>query len=165
MNRRTLLLTAAVGLALTACGHNKFLTYDGPPVTAIVVQKANRKMFLLNGNTVLKDYDIQLGGNPIGPKQFEGDGKTPEGQYFISLRNPNSRYHLSLRVSYPNDTDREYAKSMERQPGGDIFIHGIGDTPGRKRGDWTAGCIAVKDKEIEVIYSMIREGTPIFIYP
>lgn len=164
MNRRILLQTAAMGLALAACGHNKFLTYDGPPVTAVVVQKANRKLFLLDGNQVLKQYDMHLGGNPIGPKQFEGDMKTPEGQYFISRRNPNSRYHLSLGISYPNDKDRAFALAAGKETGGDIFIHGQDPKDRRNKGDWTAGCIAVTDREMEEIYSMVQPGTPIFIH-
>lgn len=165
MNRRTLLVTAAAGLTLTACGHNKFLRYDGPPVTAVVVQKANRKLFLLDGNQVLKQYDMQLGGDPIGPKQFEGDMKTPEGQYFISHRNPNSRYYLSLGISYPNDKDRAFAEAAGKPPGGDIFIHGQDPKAKAKGGDWTAGCIAITDREMEQVYAMVRPGTPIFLYP
>ena len=155
-----------IGLALitAACG-GKFRSYNGPEVTAIVIHKADRKLFLLHNNEVLKDYKIGLGGNPNGAKQFEGDMKTPEGTYFINRRNPNSQYYLSLGISYPNDADRAFAQSMDKKPGGDIFIHGR-DGKNRGRGkDWTAGCIAVKDKEMSEIYSMVRVGTPIFIKP
>lgn len=165
--RRNFILTLSA-LALTACGNSKFRRYNGPAVTSVQVQKANRKMYLLHHDKVLKAYDIRLGGNPIGHKQFEGDQKTPEGVYFISHRNPNSTYHLSLGISYPNEADRAYAKSQSKSPGGDIFIHGAPPKRIRdkvKNTDWTAGCIAVSDKEIEVIYSMIRPGTPIYIYP
>jgi murein L,D-transpeptidase YafK len=161
---RAILLTLLV-LGLMSCGpHNKFRTYHGPSVTLIEVHKADRKMFLMHGSKVLKSYDIQLGGNPIGPKQFEGDGKTPEGAYAISARNPGSTYHLSLRISYPNDADRAFAKAAGKQPGGDIMIHG---QPGWTTvdGDWTVGCIAVSDKEIEAIYAMVNPGTPINIFP
>lgn len=156
----------AIGLIalVGACG-GKFRTYNGPTVTAIVVHKADRKMYLLHGNEVLKEYKIALGGNPIGPKQFEGDRKTPEGTYFINRRNPNSNYYLSLGISYPNDADRAFAESMNKKPGGDIFIHG---RDGKNRGlgkDWTVGCIAVKDKEMAEIYSMVQLRTPIFIKP
>ena len=99
------LLVVLAGLALTACS-SKFKTYHGPEITSVQVQKANRKMYLLHNDKVIKDYDIGLGGNPVGKKEFEGDNKTPEGLYFISHRNPKSRYHLSLGVSYPNDADR-----------------------------------------------------------
>ena len=142
----------------------KHYSYNGESVTTIEVHKADRKMYLLHGSKVLKAYRIQLGGNPLGPKQFEGDGKTPEGAYRISQHNPKSTYHLSLRISYPNDTQRAYAKRAGKEPGGDIFIHG---QPGwtRVKGDWTAGCIAVTDKEIEEIYAMVNDGTQINIFP
>ncbi len=151
-------------LTLASCGSSKFKTYRGPAVTLVEVHKAEGKMFLLRGAQVLKVYDIHLGGNPIGPKQFEGDGKTPEGAYVISHRNPNSAYHLSLGISYPNDADRAFAKSQDKEPGGDIFIHGANNR-GSSRGNWTVGCIAVSDKQIEEIYSMVQPGTPINIFP
>ena len=124
----------------------------------------NGENYLLNGNKVLAQYTVHLGGNPVGHKQFEGDGKTPEGQYRISHRNPRSQYHLSLGISYPNDRDRAFAASKGKQPGGDIFIPGGPPRPVKKH-DWTAGCIAVSDEEMEVIYSMVKPGTPIFIRP
>ena len=108
---------------------------------------------------------------PVGHKEYEGDGKTPEGIYYITHRNPNSTYHLSLGISYPNDEDRAHAATLGKQPGGDIMIHG---GPPRKangkprkvsRPDWTAGCIAVTDDEIERIYAMVKPGTPIVILP
>ena len=148
---------------LATCGA-KFRTYNGPAVTAIEVHKAERRMYLLNGAEVLKVYKIRLGGNPVGHKQFEGDSKTPEGSYFISHRNPNSAYHLSLGISYPNDTDRAYAAAAGKPPGGDMFIHGANNN-GSSRGNWTAGCIAVTDNEIEEIYAMVQPGTPINIFP
>ena len=158
-------IALVAALAVTASCGSKFRRYDGPQVTAIVVHKAERRMYLLHGNEVLSDYKIGLGGNPVGDKHYEGDGKTPEGAYFISRRNPDSGYHLSLRISYPNDQDRTEAKAFGKEPGGDIFIHGR-DGKNRGRGkDWTVGCIAVKDREIEKIYSMVQPGTPIFITP
>lgn len=159
--RIAIVLLAA--LTLSSCG-SKFKTYNGPAVTLVEVHKAEGKMFLLHGTQVLKDYDIHLGGNPIGPKQFEGDGKTPEGAYVISHRNPNSTYHLSLGISYPNDADRAFATSQDMEPGGDIFIHGANNS-GSSRGNWTVGCIAVSNKEIEQIYAMVQPGTPIIIFP
>ncbi len=157
------LLVLAFGLA--ACGNNsKFKTYNGPEVTSVQVHKAARKMYLLHHQKVLKSYDIALGFNPIGHKQFEGDGRTPEGTYIIDRRNPNSEFHLSIGISYPNQADRAYAEAFGKKPGGDIFIHG---GPKRKvsRRDWTAGCIAVTDKEMERIYAMVKNGTPIQILP
>ncbi len=161
---RAILATLLI-LGLASCGpRSKFQTYHGPAVTLIEVHKADRKMFLMHDSKVLRSFDIQLGGNPVGIKHFEGDGMTPEGSYSISQRNPKSTYHLSLRISYPNDADRAYAKAAGEEPGGDIFIHG---QPGwvKVEGDWTVGCIAVTDKEIEEIYAMVNPGTPIHIFP
>ena len=158
-------LILAVLFGLAACGNNgKFRTYRGPEVTSIQVHKADRKMYLIHNGRLLESYDIALGFAPEGHKQFEGDGKTPEGTYFITHKNPRSEFHLSLGISYPNVNDRAFAEAAGKPPGGDIFIHG---GPNRKvnRRDWTAGCIAVTDKEMEVIYSMIRPGTVIHILP
>lgn len=154
-----------VALLALVAGCSKFKAYDGPDVTRINVYKASRTMYLMNGNTPLKTYKIGLGGDPVGDKKFEGDSKTPEGAYFISGRNPNSQYHLSLQISYPNDQDRAEAAALGKDPGGDIFIHGRN---GKNRGlgkDWTVGCIAVTDSEIEEIYAMVKDGTPIVIQP
>ena len=161
IDRRIFILTAAA--ALSGCG-SKFRSYDGPQVTLIEVHKADRRMYLLHGSEVLKTYKIRLGGNPIGPKQFEGDMKTPEGAYLVTHRNPNSAYHLSLGISYPNQADRDFAKSQNKRPGGDIFIHG-GPKEWFAGRDWTAGCIAVKDREMEEIFAMINPGVQINIYP
>ena len=161
IDRRFFILTA--GAALSGCG-SKFRRYDGPQVTSIEVHKADRRMYLLHGSEVLKTYKVRLGGNPIGPKQFEGDQKTPEGAYLITHRNPNSAYHLSLGVSYPNQADRDFAKSQNKRPGGDIFIHG-GPKEWFAGRDWTAGCIAVSDREMEEIFAMVNPGVQINIYP
>lgn len=155
-----ILLTMVMGLA--ACG-GKFRRYSGPEVTRVEVHKSDRKMYLLHDDQVLKEFDIALGFAPVGDKEFEGDGKTPEGVYRISLKNPESNYHLSLKISYPNTEDRAYASSKGRSPGGDIFIHGGPRNKVYQR-DWTAGCIALSDKEMEQVYAMIEPGTPIFIY-
>ena len=162
MNRRTFTSVAAL-FALTACS-SKFRVYTGPPVTSIVVQKGQRRMFLMNNNSVLETYNFELGFAPVGHKRVEGDGKTPEGAYIIDRKNPNSNFHLSIGISYPNDEDRARAAALGESPGGDIFIHG---TPRRWRGqeDWTWGCLAVKDREMEDIYAMVNVGTPIFLYP
>ena len=162
MNRRTFTSVAAL-FALTACS-NKFRVYTGPPVTSVVVQKGQRRMFLMNGNSVLESFDFELGFAPAGPKQVEGDGKTPEGAYFIDRKNPNSSFYLSIGISYPNDEDRARARALGQRPGGDIFIHGT-PRPSRNMADWTAGCIAVKDREMKDIYAMVNVGTPIYLYP
>ena len=152
---------------LAACsgGGPRFLTYDGPEVTRVIVQKDARYMHLMHHDRVLKSYRVQLGGNPFGHKEQRGDRRTPEGEYVIDRRNPRSRFHLSLGISYPNEQDIEFAATRGLNPGGDIFIHGRGPTFRRANGDWTDGCIAVTDREIEVIYAMIRDGTPISILP
>jgi murein L,D-transpeptidase YafK len=159
--RTVLMLILAVGLS--ACG-GKFRTYNGPEVTSVQVHKADRKMYLLHQNSVLKSYDISLGFAPEGHKQFEGDGKTPEGTYYITHRNPKSAFHLSLGVSYPNEADVAFAKAAGKSPGGDIFIHG-GPRKKVSSRDWTAGCVAVTDRQMEVIYSMVKPGTVIHILP
>lgn len=168
--RRSILFSGAafgaVGM-LGACGDSatsKFRRYDGPPVTQVQVFKGERKMYLLSQDKVLSKYKIALGGNPVGHKQFEGDGKTPEGAYLIDRRNANSAFHLSLGISYPNENDRAFAEAMGKSPGGDIFIHGRARKDKGRGKDWTAGCIAVKDEEIEEIYAMVRDHTPIFIF-
>ena len=168
MKRRTFGLLAVSGLALglSGCATSKFRTYRGPEVTSIVVNKSARKMYLLHHDKVLRDFDIDLGFAPDGHKQFEGDGKTPEGTYYIDRRNPNSDFHLSLGISYPNAEDIAFARAQGKSPGGDIFIHGQPNGAAKtKRGDWTWGCIAVKNREIEDIYAMVRTGTPITIRP
>jgi len=169
MKRRHLMMGGAAALSLGACARSKFKSYNGPEVTYIVVNKEAREMFLFHHNSVLKEYKIDLGFEPIGDKFFEGDGRTPEGNYFIDRRNPNSRFHLSLGISYPNAQDRAEAAALGKPPGGDIFIHGnsnlFREANYRLKGtkDWTWGCVAVKDREMEVVYAMVRNGTPIQI--
>ncbi|SES08787.1 L,D-transpeptidase catalytic domain [Tranquillimonas rosea] len=167
MNLIKVLATLALVLAIAGCGNNsKFRSYDGPEVTQLMLFKEQRQLYLMHGQQTLKKYDVGLGFAPEGHKRVEGDGRTPEGYYYIDKRNPNSKYHLSIGISYPNPQDVEVARSMNLSPGGNIFIHGRG--PLYRRGlpdDWTAGCISVKDKEIEQIYAMVEDGTPIAIYP
>lgn len=156
---------AVFGLALTflsAC--SPFVAYDGPEVTRIEVHKSSRMLYLLHHEEVLEAYEFELGFAPEGHKQFEGDGRTPEGRYYIDRRNPNSAYYLSIGISYPNQNDRVFASSMGLSPGGDIFIHGT-PRPFQGRDDWTAGCIAVRNSDMREIYAMVRDGTPIDIYP
>jgi len=151
-------------LAFLAGCSSKFLTYRGPEVTRVVVYKEMRRMYLLNGKKVLRSYRIDLGFAPTGDKFISGDGRTPEGYYTIDRRNPNSQFHLSLGIDYPNERDIAEAKAMGADPGGDIFIHGRGRPDGFLIRDWTWGCIAVTNDEMEEIYAMVRDGTPIAIY-
>ena len=168
MQRRIFGLGLVSTLAVSACGtSSKFKRYNGPEVTSIVVNKSVNRMYLLHHDQILKDYDVDLGFAPAGPKRFEGDGKTPEGTYLIDRRNPNSAFHLSLGISYPNAADRAFAAAHGKKPGGDIFIHGKPNKNKKlaKGENWTAGCIAVKDKEMEDIYAMVKTGTVITIRP
>jgi len=162
--RRSFILLSPLVLLGCASKANKFQTYTGPEVTSLLLYKERHIMYLMNNDDVLKTYDFELGFAPVGHKQVEGDGRTPEGAYYITHRNPNSAYYLSLGISYPNERDRAVAREMGQSPGGDIFIHG---TPKivRREPDWTAGCIAITNREIEVVYAMVADGTPIFIYP
>lgn len=143
----------------------KIRSYDGPEVTRIEVLKAERRMYLMHGERVLRSYDIALGREPVGQKRREGDGRTPEGSYVIDRRNPRSAFHLSLGISYPTVSQRRVAREAGLSPGGDIFIHGRAGKHLGRGPDWTEGCIAVTDREIEEIYAMVRVGTPITIRP
>ncbi len=161
MKRRAVILTGLASAFLAACS-SKFVTYNGPKVTFITVDKTKRRMRLFHNDRVLKQYRFELGFAPTGHKEIEGDGKTPEGRYFIDRKNPNSSFFLSLGISYPNRRDIARAHSMGKSPGGDIFIHG---TPSKYSGrdDWTWGCIAVTNREMRNIFAMVDVGTPIVI--
>jgi murein L,D-transpeptidase YafK len=160
-------------------------------VNLVVVRKSERVLELVNVNffrrhQVIRSYDIMLGKDPIGHKVQEGDNKTPEGRYILDWKNPNSAFHLSIHINYPNEEDRAYARSLGVSPGGEIFIHGMPNNvshyqlqyPGLSEDelrekvyeklydtDWTAGCIAVTNEEIQEIYRLVQTGTPIVIYP
>ncbi|ANY20062.1 L,D-transpeptidase catalytic domain [Tsuneonella dongtanensis] len=141
-----------------------------PPVADLVlVDKSDRTLTLYTaGQPTWTIAGIQFGDAPDGHKQFEGDERTPEGRYTIHTRNPRSAYHLSLRIDYPNAADRAFATAQGRSPGGDIFIHGQPNAlPSDLRmvGDWTDGCIAVSNAEIEILWEVIEDGTPIEIRP
>jgi tetratricopeptide (TPR) repeat protein len=146
-----------------------FLIQKGP-ADKILIEKKERRLTLISKGKVLKTYKIALGGNPDGPKERQGDNKTPEGTYVIDSRNKDSRYHLSLHISYPNEKDKKRAKELGVSPGGDIMIHGIkngfswvGDF--HTEVDWTKGCIAVTDEEIEEIDKLAPNGTIVEIRP
>lgn len=160
-------LSLAVMLALAAAG---LARASAPPPMAppaqradrIHVVKSERRMDLLRDGKVLRSYRIGLGDAPVGHKRQQGDERTPEGDYRISGRNPSSRFHLSLRVSYPNAADRRQARARGVDPGGDIMIHG---GSALYPADWTDGCIAVTDRQIEEIWRLVPTGTPIRIDP
>lgn len=136
----------------------------------IVVIKSKKIMMLLKDGRIMKIYKVALGKNPFGLKIQEGDKKTPEGTYKIISRNPNSKYHRSLIISYPNVKDSERAKELGVSPGNSIAIHGLPDEfsdVGRLHRllDWTDGCIAVTNEEIEEIWRLVPDGTEIEIRP
>jgi tetratricopeptide (TPR) repeat protein len=140
------------------------------PADKILIEKKERRLTLFSRGEVLKTYKIALGGNPNGPKERQGDNKTPEGTYSIDSRNKDSLYHRSLHISYPNEKDKQRAKQLGVSPGGDVMIHGIkkgfswlGDS--HKDLDWTKGCIAVTDEEIEEIEKLAPNGTMVEIRP
>ena len=142
------------------------------PVQAdkIVILKAARTMTLLSGSKVLKTYKVALASVPVGPKQVEGDHKTPEGDYLIDAKNAHSQFHLSLRISYPSAADQQRARSMGSRPGGAIMIHGLPKPfaylgPLHRQTDWTDGCIAVTNAEIEEIWKLVPVGTRVEIRP
>ena len=134
----------------------------------LLVDKSDRLLVAYRDGRAIRAYrNIQFGDAPQGHKQFEGDERTPEGIYTIDWRNPQSRYHLSLRISYPNSADRAHAARFGRSPGGDIFIHGQPNAlpAGRIPGDWTDGCVALSNAEMEELWQIVPDGTPIEIRP
>jgi murein L,D-transpeptidase YafK len=137
---------------------------------SLVLDKSARSLKLYQHGTEVLSFDVALGKNPVGPKTRRGDGRTPEGLYYLEGRNPQSKYHLSLRVSYPNATDRERAASRGVSPGGDIMIHGLPKAFAsvgalHRQQDWTEGCIAVTNEEIEELWRNVAPGARILIKP
>ena len=137
-------------------------------IDRIIVEKRDRKMHVLSNGRILKTYPIALGFSPEGHKEKEGDGRTPEGVYTIDSKNPHSGYHLNLGISYPNAADRERAERVGEDPGGEIKIHGLRNGTGligklHRWKDWTLGCIAVTNDEIEELYEHVPIGTVIEI--
>jgi len=139
-------------------------------IDSIVVIKHIREMHVYHQGALQKIYRVALGDAPVGHKHFEGDEKTPEGLYRIFGKNPNSSCHKNLGISYPNEADRAYAAKQGRRTGGDIKIHGIVNGQGyigkaHLLHDWTNGCVAVTDEEIDELYAFTPTGIPIFIRP
>jgi murein L,D-transpeptidase YafK len=137
----------------------------------VLVKKSERQLFLMSGSSVVKSYPISLGEQPVGHKQREGDERTPEGQYVLDWRNPDSRFYKSIRISYPNDQDQRRAEENNHSPGGDIFIHGLPNginlLAQTFRGrNWTDGCIAVNNNDhMDEIWQLVKDGTMITIRP
>jgi len=136
----------------------------------VIVDKSERKLTLYRGGRALASYDVALGSNPVGHKQREGDGRTPEGKYVIDFRKRDSAFHRSLHITYPNSTDVRNARRRRVSPGGNIMIHGLPKGWGaigsaHRLRDWTLGCIAVTNEEIEEIWAAVPDGTRIEIRP
>jgi murein L,D-transpeptidase YafK len=156
------LLLCGLGLAQTA----------GKPLRAdrVVVLKKERRLQLLSEGKVIKTYKVALGGDPVGPKIQQGDHKTPEGFYVLDERNPHSRFYKSIHISYPNVRDRAAARRDGVPSGGDVFVHGLPNGYGwlgasHRARDWTDGCIAVTNQEMDEIWLAVADGTPIEIRP
>jgi murein L,D-transpeptidase YafK len=141
-----------------------------PAGTRLLVLKSRRLLMVIRAGRVVAAWPVSLGGHPAGPKRMEGDGRTPEGDYFIDGRIPDSRFHLSLHLSYPNSADLARAAARHVPPGGDIAIHGRPDNyhsavAGEWPGDWTDGCVALDNDAIEALARLVDIGTSVAIRP
>ena len=144
-------------------------------IDEVRVYKAQRQVQVLQNGTVIKTYAMRLGFAPIGHKTTEGDGKTPEGSYTLDWRNPNSQFYKSLHISYPNASDTAQAQARGVSAGGDVMIHGSSNLPQGKpqqalydylpREDWTHGCVAVSNQDMDELWANVKNGTKIGIYP
>jgi murein L,D-transpeptidase YafK len=168
MSRKTgfigVILIAAVALAALADAN------EAVKADKVLVVKSERKLYLLRNGKILKSYTVSLGLQPRGPKLQKGDKKTPEGIYILDRRNPKSKYFKSIHISYPNQQDRQQAAQRGVDPGGEIAIHGL-PTYSKEEAwdyierDWTDGCIAVTNDEMQEIWDLVEDHTPIEIIP
>lgn len=174
MRALALALLAALVLAGLIFGYGWYASRQTPAslprADRVVVDKSERRLSLLRGGEVIKSYSVSLGASPAGHKQQEGDERTPEGRYVLDWRNPRSRYYKALHISYPNAQDRAAARRRGVSPGGDILIHGLPNGFDWAAGflglvDWTDGCIAVNNSEMDEIWRAVADGTPIEIQP
>ena len=164
------LLVAAACLYLPRLAFSRDKLPSDAVANRVLVLKKERKLILMQRGATLKTYNISLGSDPTGPKVREGDHKTPEGSYLLDRRNPHSKFYKSIHVSYPDAKDRERAGHLGVSPGSDIFVHGLPNGYGwigssHRAKDWTDGCIAVTDDEIDEIWGAVPDGTPIEIRP
>jgi murein L,D-transpeptidase YafK len=165
--RFVVLVLAVVGIAPTLSSN----ALDAPKkADRIMIVKSTRTLTWMSGTEVLKTYKVALGRQPTGPKQKVGDHRTPEGDYTVDAKNANSQFHRALHISYPNQLDRERSSKLGVSPGGNIEIHGVGKNYAWLGGlhrqlDWTDGCIAVTDQEIEEIWELVPVGTAVEIRP
>ncbi|HKQ97634.1 MAG TPA: L,D-transpeptidase family protein [Candidatus Polarisedimenticolia bacterium] len=142
----------------------------GTTADRILVRKSERVLELYRGDILLRSYPVSLGWEPVGAKREEGDGRTPEGRYIIDSRNPGSGFHLALHVSYPRPEEEAAARARGSSAGGLIMIHGLPNGYGflgrlHLVRDWTLGCVAVTDPEIEEIWRVVPNGTPVEFQP
>jgi murein L,D-transpeptidase YafK len=175
MNRRSAGTSVAVAtclLLVVAALYAEWPVGAAPSAVAdkVVVLKSDHKMLLLRKGGVLKTFAVSIARNPVGAKTRNGDHKTPEGTYVIDWRNPQSKFHLSMHVSYPNSRDADNARRESLKPGGDIMIHGLQNGLGwigrfHRLVDWTDGCIAVTNSEMDQVWRAVPDGTPIEIRP
>jgi murein L,D-transpeptidase YafK len=172
---RKLLSLVLLSLLVTSCNPGilkvpKVIYESRIKADSIIVDKSDKKLYLLKSGKKLREYTAHMGTTP-GKKMYEDDKRTPEGNYFISSKNPSSQYFLSLGISYPSREDALNAREAGKKPGGAIMIHGMPNKASlferikNQYVNWTAGCIAVTDKEIVEIYAMVDVGTPILIRP
>jgi len=171
MRRRLILVwlaIAAVGLAAANYAMDSRRTPLREHATKVLVVKSDHKMLLYNGDRVIRIYKVAIGRGGLDAKERQGDHRSPEGEYVVDRRKPNSRFHRALHISYPNEFDRQRAHRLGVDPGGEIMIHGIQNGLGwigllHRAVDWTDGCIAVTDSEIDEIWAAVPDGTPIEI--
>lgn len=146
------------------------LAMEAQSVDFVLVKKSERRLILLSDGRVFRSYHIALGDSPLGPKNRAGDNRTPEGRYVLDWRNPDSRFYKSIHISYPNQSDSALAEATGVDPGGMIMIHGESEIPVLRRlnagrDDWTEGCIAVENRDMDEIWRLVPDGTPIEILP
>ena len=174
LTSRNAVRIALVGFALAAWAVDvpEASGYAAPPAQAdhVLVIKHQRVLRLLRGGEVLKQYKVALGATPVGSKTQQGDHKTPEGKYILDSRNSKSQFYKSLHISYPTGEQRLAARKRGVSPGGDVFVHGLPNGYGKigaahRLRDWTDGCIAVTDEEMDEIWGSVPAGTPIEIRP
>lgn len=176
MNKNHIVIAIAAVVILCSFFIYAYAHWPMTPLSAstkadlIIVIKSKRKLILFNKNKHIKEYTISLGDQPIGKKLKEGDEKTPEGKYKIDFRKTDSVAHLALHISYPDKNDIVAAKARGESPGGSIMIHGLPNRLGyigrfHRFDDWTNGCIGVTNPEIEEIFRVVADGTPIEIRP
>lgn len=163
--RTTWIITSALTLSSLGLSQNA-----GNHIDKVLVVKHERNLQLLSRGKVVKSYKIALGTEPVGPKQVQGDHRTPEGSYVLDSRNEHSQFYKSIHISYPNLRDKTRAAAVHLSPGGDIYLHGVPNGFGsigaaHRLRDWTDGCIAVTDAEIDEIWKLVKNGTPIEIRP